>query len=572
MIADVVGFSRLMEADEAGALGALNTRWKEVLDPMAREQGGRIVKFMGDGVLVEFASVINAVAGALAFQRGMAELNEGLPEDRQMHFRVGVNFGDVIGEGADIYGDGVNIAARLEPLAAPGGICVSGKVREEVEGKLDCVFADQGEQTLKNISRPIRVWRVATAGEEAAAAPLLSLPDRPSIAVVPFQNMSADPEQDYFADGMVEDIITELSRFKGLFVISRNSSFAYKAAQIDIKRVGRELGVRYVLEGSVRKAGARLRITGQLIDAATGVHLWADRFDGALEDVFELQDQVTARVVGAIAPRVEAAEIERAARKPTGSLDALDHYLRGLAGFNRFCPEGNRAALEAFTSAIALDPGYAAALGMAARTYVQRMGFAWTDELPVDRERAVRLARAAAAHGPDDGVALAAAGFTLIFFDEVADGDAYLEQAVDLCPNLAWGWHISGFAKALMGEIDHVVERARRALRLSPQDPQAFAMQSVVALGQLLTGREEEALATALSAQRLRPHFLTAACIAAVSAARLGREAEAARALATVREISPALRVSTLSEIWAFQRETERALWAEGLRKAGLPE
>jgi TolB-like protein/class 3 adenylate cyclase len=293
LMADVVGYSRLMETDEVGTLAALKQRRVAVLEPTVRAPGGRIVKIMGDGVLVEFASALNAVAGALELQRRMAEANEALPEDRRIVLRIGINLGDVIGEGGDIYGDGVNIAARLEALAEPGGVCISANVFEEVCGKLASTFGELGEQTVKNLSRPVRAYWVRPDNVVDGSPPvrsLPSLPSKPSIAVLPFQNMSGDPEQDYFADGMVEDIITALARLRWLFVIARNSSFAYKGRPVNVKQVGRELGVRYVLEGSVRKAGQRVRITGQLIDASTGAHLWADRFDGELADVFDLQN------------------------------------------------------------------------------------------------------------------------------------------------------------------------------------------------------------------------------------------------------------------------------------------
>ena len=359
LMADVVGYSRLMEADEAGTLAALKQRRIAIFEPIVRDHGGRIVKLMGDGALVEFASAVNAVAGALELQRRMAEADAPLPADRRIALRIGINLGDVIGDGGDIYGDGVNIAARLETLAEPGGICITANVCDEVRGKLAAAFEDLGEQQVKNLTRPVRAYRVRKADASAAASParpLPSLPDKPSIAVLPFENMSGDQDQEYFADGMVEDIITELARLPWLFVIARNSSFTYKGRAVDVKQVGRELGVRYVLEGSVRRAGSRVRIIGQLIDAATGAHLWADRFDGELADVFDLQDRVTASVVGVITPRLEQAEIERAKRKPTDSLSAYDYHLRGMAAFHRFSRAGNAEALALFTRAAELDP------------------------------------------------------------------------------------------------------------------------------------------------------------------------------------------------------------------------
>jgi len=306
LAADVAGYSRLMGADEEGTLAQLKAHRRALIDPKIAEHRGRIVKTTGDGILVEFASVVDALRCAVEVQRGMVERNAEVPQNKRIEFRVGIHQGDVIIEGGDMFGDGVNVAARLEALAEPGGICVSGRVQEDAEGKLEIAFENAGEQQLKNIARPVRVYRVRLSGAAGPSSrPALPLPDKPSIAMLPFQNMSGDPEQEYFADGIVEEIITALSRFQQLFVIARNSSFTYKGRAVDVKQVGRELGVRYVLEGSVRKAGNHERITGQLVDALTGAHLWADRFDGTLENIFELQDSVTASVVGAIAPKIE---------------------------------------------------------------------------------------------------------------------------------------------------------------------------------------------------------------------------------------------------------------------------
>ena len=332
LAADVAGYSRLMGADEEATLAQLKFHRKELVDPKIREHRGRIVKTTGDGMLIEFASVVDAARCAVEIQRGMAERNADVSQDRRIEFRIGINVGDVIFENEDIFGDGVNIAARLESIAEPNGIIISEDAYRQVRDKLDVSFEDGGVQQLKNIARPVGVYR-AQLDRPSRLVSTLKLPDKPSIAVLPFQNMSGDAEQEYFADGIVEDIITALSRFRQLFVIARNSSFVYKGRAVDVKQVGRELGVRYVLEGSVRKVSNRIRITGQLVDAATGAHLWADRFDGALADVFDLQDQVTSSVVGAIAPKIEQAEIERAKSKPPESLEAYDHYLRGIANF-----------------------------------------------------------------------------------------------------------------------------------------------------------------------------------------------------------------------------------------------
>src|SRR5712672_2613416 len=323
LAADMVGYSRLMGADEEGTLQALKGYRRQLFDPKIKEHRGRIVKTTGDGVLVEFASVVDAVRCAVDVQREMALRNAAVPAERRIEFRIGINLGDIIIDGTDIFGDGVNVAGRLEALAEPGGICVSRVVRDQVRDKLDFAFEDMGEQQVKNIARPVRVYRIPLAETARTKAPL-PLPDKPSLAVLPFQNMTGDAEQDYFVDGMVEEITTAISRLPWLFVIARNSSFTYKGKPVDVKQVARELGVRYVLEGSVRKAGNRVRITGQLIDTTTGAHIWADRFDGALDDIFELQDQVASSVAGAIEPKLIQSEIERASREPTESLDAYD--------------------------------------------------------------------------------------------------------------------------------------------------------------------------------------------------------------------------------------------------------
>jgi TolB-like protein len=359
---DVAGYSRLMGQDEAGTLARLRRHWRELIDPKIAEHKGRVVKTTGDGLLVEFPSVVEAVACALAIQRGMSERNAGIPADQRIEFRIGINLGDVIVEEGDviveegdIHGDGVNIAARIEGIAETGGICISEDAFRQVRGKVDAEFADIGEQSLKNISRPIRIYRVVLERLPEAQPPALLLLDKPSIAVLPFQNLSGDPEQEYFADGMVEEIITALSRIRWLIVIARNSSFTYKGRAVDVKEVGRELGVRYVLEGSVRKAGGRVRITAQLIDATSGAHLWADRFDGSLEDVFELQDKVASSVAGVIEPALQSAETVRSAGRPTNDLTAYDLYLRAYAmvfSSSALIPE----ALDLLKQAIARDP------------------------------------------------------------------------------------------------------------------------------------------------------------------------------------------------------------------------
>src|SRR5258706_2273521 len=442
LAADVAGYSRLMGLDEAGSEGAARTS-RPVVDPIVARYGGRIVKTTGDGVLLEFPSIVAAVDCAVVVQNLMRGRNRDVPEERRMLFRIGINLGDVLIDGDDILGDGVNIAARLEGIAEPGGICVSDDGFRQVSGKLDVSFEDIGNQQLKNIARPVHAYRarfVDVSASPTSASP--PLPDQPSTAVLPFTNLSSDPEQEYFANGRADDIITVLSHFKALFVIARNSSFTYKGRAVDVKLIGRELGVRYVLEGSVRKAPNRVRITGQLVDTATGAHLWADRFDGGLGDIFDLQDQVTESVVGAIAPAVEKAEIERAKRKPTESLDAYAIYLRGLAKLYQFAGrQANDEALRLFNSAIELDPDFASAYGRAAYCYVFAKANGWFSNTANEIAEVKRLAQLAVELGKDDAVALAAAGKALAYV--VCDpgvGDALIDRALGLNSNFAEAW------------------------------------------------------------------------------------------------------------------------------------
>jgi TolB-like protein/class 3 adenylate cyclase/tetratricopeptide (TPR) repeat protein len=577
LAADVVGYTRLMGADEAGTLRRMTDLREKVLKPLISEHHGRIVKLMGDGLLVEFASAVDSVACAMAWQSSVALHEAKNDASTILQFRIGINLGDVIVEDGDIHGDGVNIAARLEGLALPAGICLSDDVYRHARGKIEVNFEDIGAQDLKNVAEPVKVYRIAAdrsvpvAPETAAAS--LPLPDKPSIAVLPFQNMSGDAEQEYFADGMVEDIITALSRFRGLFVIARNSSFAYKGQSFDMKQVGRELGVRYVLEGSVRKSGNRVRITGQLIDAGTGAHIWADRFDGDLEDVFNLQDEVTATVVGAIAPKLERAEIERSARKPTENLGAYDYYLRGMAALHLLSRDGSDEALVHFGQAIQLDPSFAAAHGVAARCYAMRKMAHWMKDAAQESVEAVRLARRAVELGPDDEVALCTAAFALNdFASEFTVADTLTERALALNPNLAWAWLFSGWVKVSLGDTDSAIERLEQAMRLSPQDPQIYSMQSAIAIAHFIASRYAEALSMAETAMRERPNVVLPICVAAASAALTGRVSEAERLVDRLLQVAPDFSISNLKDVFSYLRAEDFERLMAGLRKAGLPE
>src|SRR5271169_6350127 len=473
LAADVVGYSRLMEADEAGTARMLREH-RAAADPLVTEHGGRIVKTTGDGVLIEFPSVVGAVQCAVALQNLMAERNAGVPSERRMDWRVGIHLGDILIDGEDILGDGVNLAARLEGIAEPGGICISEDAFRQVRGKIETEFRDGGEQALKNIARPVRVYRAHPALMSAPVSSVPSaaaraLPDKPSIAVLPFENMSGDPEQEYFVDGMVEEIITALSRIRWLFVLARNSSFTYKGEAVDVKQVGRELGVRYVLEGSVRKAGNRVRITGQLIDAVSGTQLWADRFDGSLEDVFDLQDKVASSVAGVIEPALQAAETARSAGRPTDDLTAYDLYLRAYAmvlSSVRQIPE----ALRLMEQAIARDPRYAPALAWAAFCCHRLLHDSLSEDPAADRRKGIDFARRAlGVTGDDPGVLTNAAQALAYFGEDIGAMMALIDRALALNPNYARGWNISGVVRLWAGLPDIAIEHADASLRLSPR-------------------------------------------------------------------------------------------------------
>lgn len=468
LAADVAGYSRLMGADEEGTHERLKAHLQELVDPKITQHHGRVVKSTGDGLLAEFASVVDAVRCAVTVQQAMVERNTDFPSDQRLELRIGINLGDVIIDDQDIFGDGVNVAARLEALAEPGGISGSRVVRDQVRDKLDVAFEDRGEQQVKNIARPVHVYRIPVAGNAPAKGPL-PLPEKPSIAVLPFANMSGDPEQEYFADGMVEEIITALSRIRWLFVIARNSSFTYKGQAVDVKQVGRELGVRYVLEGSVRKAGNRVRITGQLIDAATGAHLWADRFDGSLEDVFELQDKVATSVAGVIEPALQAAETSRLANRPTADLSAYDAYLRAFA-IVMSSVDQIPEALRLLEQAIERDADYGPALAWAAICCMRLCQDGTSTDREADSRKGVDYAHRALRVAGDDPVALANAAFALAYFGEDLDAmTALADRALSINPNFARGWFISGYIRFWAGDLDAAIARGENALRLSPR-------------------------------------------------------------------------------------------------------
>ena len=572
LAADVAGYSRLMGADEFGTLEALKAHRREVMDPAIASYKGRIVKTTGDGMLVEFASAVDAVTCAMAVQAKMAERNGG--DAPKIAFRIGINVGDIIIDGDDIFGDGVNLAARVENECVPGGVYLSGNAFEQVRGKTQFAFEELGERSLKNIDRPVRLFAVRrspVAGSKAQVQTThaLALADKPSIAVLPFTNMSGDLEQEYFADGVVEDIITALSQFKSLFVIARNSSFTYKGKAVDIKQVGCELGVRYVLEGSVRKSGKRIRITWQLIEAATGVHIWAEKIDGALEDVFELQDEVTSRVAGAFEPSIRFAEIGRANNKPTHNLDAYDLFLRALSRYYQFTKADNDMAVCHLSAATELDPTYTLAKAFLSFNHVIRWNLGWGE--PADREKSLCLAREAIADDTDDAAVLRCAGHTLGFWEEYDRALAVLEKAARLNVNSSQvlsslGW-VMNYACV---DPDRAISSFERAVRLSPRDHELAIMLSGIANANLIAGRDEAALSAAERAVDENPRFAPARRIRIVALVHLGRLDEAKAARAEYLKLDPGFTIS--SRVPNYRDPAFRQRYHGALRTVGLAE
>jgi adenylate cyclase len=579
LVADVAGSCRLIGIDEEGALAQLKALRKTLFDPKVSYHRGRIVKNTGDGALVEFGSVVDAVRCAVEIQRGIAERNIDVPQVKRIEIRVGIHIGDIIFDDNDIFGDGVNIAARLEGIAEPGGVCISDDAYRQVQGKVEITFDDMGQQTLKNIAQPMRAWRVGNAAASAApnrASPALSqplaLPDKPSIAVLPFENMSGDQEQEYFADGMVEEIITALSRNKQLFVIARNSSFTFKGRAIDIKQVARDLGVRYVLEGSVRKSGSRIRITGQLIDAASGAHLWADRYDGALEDVFEFQDQVASSVVGAIAPSVSQAEMERAKRKPTSNLDAYDYYLRAEAAHFEYTRDATDRAVGLYEQAIALDPQFALAYAALAATMSTRKAWGWSTDPEADKSQAITYAKTALRLGRQEALVLARTALVLTFnSDEVELADSLLDEAVRLDPNGMSGWMWGGWTKSILGDHRTAIDYHQHALRLSPLDVRIIFAHEGLAFAHFFLGNYEEGLKCAADVLRHHPTYVQGLRITMACHAMLGNIEAAQKLWQQVVLLSPSDRVSGTRKRSQW-RDQDVARLEEAYRVAGMPE
>ena len=580
LTADIVGYSRLIRADEVGTLTRVKSLRRDMIEPIFSELDGRTVKLMGDGMLVEFGSVVDAVRAAVKLQLAIARHEIDEPESKRVVFRVGINLGDVVIDGDDIHGDGVNVAARLEGLAKPGGICVSGNVYDEVRDRTDLRFEDMGDQEVKNIERPVRVWRwIAHVGTtESVSANTdepLPLPHKPSIAVLPFDNMSGDPEQEHFGDGIAEDVITALSRFRSLFVIARNSSFTYKGQAVGITQLAKDLGVRYVVEGSVRKAGNRVRITAQLIDAISGNHLWADRFDGSLDDVFDLQDRITERIVVAVEPEIEVRERERARRKRPENLDAWELFQRGLSHFYRANASDRADAIRLFKEAVVRDPEFAMAHAHIAYVLWASRSVALNEV--EDATKAMSSAREAAERAisldPNEPMAHFSLGRLHIFAGEADLAIAEMQNAITINPNLAIGHYGLGFAyHTAAGQVEKALPCFDVALRLNPRGPLRWATLMLQGSSLRFLGRHEEAVERCRQACQIPDNGSMPFIHLAAAAAEGGLQAEARKAVETATKLQPALSLGFFRSQYDRMHEATLNSLLDSLRKAGVPE
>src|SRR5262245_7496079 len=572
LAADVAEYSRLMGADEEGTLAALKACRRDIFDPQVVAHRGRIVKTTGDGVLVEFPSAVDAIRCAMDIQRAMSSRNANVPEKSRIEFRIGINVGDIIIDEGDIYGDGVNIASRVEGLAKPGTVCVSDYAYQQIKGKVALDFVDMGEQRLKNIASPIRVYAVRSDAGIKSETKALELPDKPSIAVLAFQNMSGDPEQEHFADGISEDIITALSKSRWLFVIARNSSFAYKGRTVDVKQIGRELGVRFVLEGSVRKAATRVRITGQLIEAATGIHLWAERYDRDLTDIFSVQDEITQSVASAIEPAMAQSERQRVSATGPDSLDAWEAYHRGLWHFLNQEPSENEQAKQFFQHAIDLDPAFASGYyGLALANIWD--GWVYASRPMQDCVNAARpLAQRALALDDADSMCHCVMGFVLFMGGDTLGGRSEYERAISLNPNHAWAVGALGGLHANDGRPNEALAALNTAVRLSPHDPLTWIWMLFVVAAHFYARDFQAALEAADRLIRFRPDKSNAYRFKAAVLGQLGQIDEANKALKMAMKVSPQNFEYFVRSRPAWMRPVDHDLQIEGLRKAGLTE
>jgi len=577
LAADVAGYSRLMALDDSATVRALNES-RAVFQERIEQRGGQVIDMVGDSVLAEFRSAVEAMQCAIEVQVTLQESNRQVPAEKRMLFRIGINVGDVIAQqDGTIYGDGVNIAARLESIGEAGGICVSGTVYDQVKGRLEATFEFLGEQQVKNIPEPVRAYRVRLDAQEsdggagATAIPALALPDKPSIAVLSFDNMSGDPEQEFFADGVVEAITATLSRIRSFFVIARNSAFRYKGRAVDVSQVGRELGVRYVLEGSVQKAGSRVRITVQLIDVTSGAHVWADRVDGTLEDVFDLQDRITERVAGALQPSIRLAEIERARRKRPQDLGAYDYTMRAMPHVWALEREASVKALELLEHALAIDPEYPLALSLAGWCYAQRSVYNWTDDIDLARSAALRLAEKATEQGGEDPLILAVLGAVHSISRNHGTARVMLERAVTLDPNAAWAWSRLGWVENYSERPDRAVTHFERALRLSPLDPMNFNNYVGMGSANEVAERYDAAVEMYRRALQERPHadWILRNLVSALVGAR--RMDEAAIECKKLMAAYPGLTVTKFRNAMVFSPAMLDRMGVH-LKQAGVPD
>jgi TolB-like protein/class 3 adenylate cyclase len=585
---DVVGYARLMGRNESGTHALLQTHLAERVEPAITRQGGRVVKLTGDGVLAEFGSAVDALSAAILLQQGMADANRDQPEPDRIVFRAGIHLGDVIVETNDLYGDAVNIAARLQAEAPPGGILISRAVREAVDGRIKAELQALGELSLKNIARPIRAFRVAwqeadwPAGAVAAAhssrpafAPSPTSPpaDNPSIAVLAFRNLSGDPAREYFADGMTEDIITTLSRLPNFVVIARNSSYVYKGRSVDVRQVGSELGARYILDGSLRIAGNTLRISCELIDATSGKHLWAERYDGAMEDVFDLQDRITSSIVATITPKMVTAEIARAQAKPTDNLSAYDLYLRAVAGVRDDTESSTSQALQLLERAIAADHQFSSAYGFLANAHWNRLLNGW-GSIDEAKARGYEAARLAIELGKDDPVALTLGGHGIAYLGgRLDEGLAHIERALTLNPNALMAWRLGGAVSWMTGQHEKSIQYYERAMQLSPLDPWAFDAYMGISFPYFFLGRYDQAIHWAERSLREKPRFVPALIVKIAALAMDGSRPDELRDLVQQwMSMFPGVTIVTGMQRLVVSRSADRELFETALRKAGLPD
>ncbi|WP_426435530.1 adenylate/guanylate cyclase domain-containing protein [Bradyrhizobium genosp. P] len=581
LAADVAGYSRLMGRDEERTLAQLKALRKTLVDPTIAEYRGRIVKTTGDGMLVEFASAVDAARCAVDTQQAMAKQNAALPPDFRIEFRIGIHVGDIIIDDNDIFGDGVNIAARLEGIAEPGGVCISDDAHRQIRGKVDISFESIGEQTLKNIAEPMRVWRTRPIGEDAlvdqsSAPPVkrsqaLPLPDKPSIVVLPFDNMSAEAGQDFLADGIVEAITATLSCVRSFFVIARSSAFTYKGRATSARDIGKELGVAYLLEGSVQKAGSRLRITVQLIETEGGAHVWSSRYDGTIDEFFDLEDRITQQVAGALQPSIRIAEVERSRRKRPQDLGSYDYTMRAMPHVWALEKDESAKAIKLLDNALIIDPEYPLALALAGWCHAQRAVYNWADDIVESQAMARSLAERAANLSGDDPLVLAVLGAVHTFVRNHGTARVLLERALALDPNCAWAWSRLGWIDNYSDHPNEAIEKFERALRLSPIDPMNFNNHAGIGSAHEISQDYDKAASLYRRALEEQPnaHWLYRNLASTLSGA--GRIEEAKEAFAKMLLSYPDLTVSKFKQAMVFSNVALDRM-AENLRKLGLPD